>query len=307
MKAPKVSICIPAYNQVEYLRRTLKSFVAQTYQDFEIIVTDDSPNESVKDLVSTFDFGGRLIYRKNRRRLGTPENWNEAVRQATGEYIKILHHDDWFTEKSSLYEFVKLLDDNPEANLGFSATLVWRVDDDTKRIHRATPEQLEMLSRNPENLFFGNFIGAPSATIYRSVVGQDYDTRMQWHVDVDFYIRVLRQNSNFAFTARPLVCTPDGAEHQVTRFCLKSKEIELFEGAYLLGKIQPCDLDVNRLASYWTRLFLKYNVKSVKEFKRLGIALPMPRHFFYRVLLVSLLLKLRSQCSKSIKAILSRI
>ena len=59
---PKVSLCIPAYKQVEYLRVTLNSVLKQDFHDYELIVTDDSADDSVKNLLSEFDFKGKLKY-----------------------------------------------------------------------------------------------------------------------------------------------------------------------------------------------------------------------------------------------------
>ena len=159
MLTPKVSICIPAYKQVEYLQRTLQSIQLQKFQNYEIIVTDDSPGDSVESLLKTFNFQGKLKYFRNKKSLGSPENWNEAVRHATAEYVKIMHHDDWFLKEDSLERFVKLLDEDNSADFGFSATLAWQVDVDRRLIHQATDKQIRNLFENPLCLFFGNFVG----------------------------------------------------------------------------------------------------------------------------------------------------
>src|SRR3989344_6387452 len=98
----KVSICIPTYKQVDYLRKTLNSVLVQDFHDYELIITDDSSDDSVKNLLKEFDFKGKLKYYHNKIALGSPANWNYSLKQATGEYIKILHHDDFFTADNSL-------------------------------------------------------------------------------------------------------------------------------------------------------------------------------------------------------------
>ncbi|MDQ3047219.1 MAG: glycosyltransferase, partial [Bacteroidota bacterium] len=213
----KVSICIPAYKQVDLLRKTLQSVIEQSFKNFEIILSDDTPDDSVKLLVSEFDFEGRLNYFKNNPSLGTPGNWNHSIRKAKGEYIKILHHDDFFTSSESLGKFVKLLDDAPESDFGFSATTVWRLSTNEKWKYYITDKQAERLRNEPEFLFFGNWIGAPSAVIYRRSVMEEYDPELKWLVDTDLYIRILRKNPLFAKTNEELVCTADGAIGQVTQ------------------------------------------------------------------------------------------
>ena len=69
---PKVSICIPAYNQIYYLEKTLASVLLQSFDDYEVIITDDSSDDSVATLLTKFDFGGRLKYVRNMVALGAP-------------------------------------------------------------------------------------------------------------------------------------------------------------------------------------------------------------------------------------------
>ena len=54
MAGPKVSICIPAYNNVAEVKRLLESIQMQTFRDREIILTDDSTNEEIAKLVKSF-------------------------------------------------------------------------------------------------------------------------------------------------------------------------------------------------------------------------------------------------------------
>lgn len=50
----KVSICIPAYKQPEFLKRCLDSVFEQSYTDYEVIITDDSPDNEIEKLVNTY-------------------------------------------------------------------------------------------------------------------------------------------------------------------------------------------------------------------------------------------------------------
>ena len=232
---PKVSICIPAYNQAAYLKKTIDSVLTQTFDNYEIIITDDSPNDSVKVLVNSFDRTDKIKYFKNATAWGSPENWNESIRKATGEYIKILHHDDWFYDSESLSKYVALLDKNKNADFAFSATKACSTLSGDY-IHSATPEQLQNLRKEPTVLYCNNFIGAPSNTIFRINKSFFFDKNIKWLVDIDFYIRMLQSNSNFAFTDEALSVTnlPEG---RVSDYCADNKQIELFEYFYVLAKL----------------------------------------------------------------------
>jgi glycosyltransferase involved in cell wall biosynthesis len=287
MKAPKVSICIPTYKQVDYLRKTLESIQTQSFKDYEVVITDDSPDDSVKNTVETFDFQGKLKYFKNSPSLGSPQNFNEAIKNSVGDYIKMMMHDDWFNEEQSLEKFVKLLDQNPDADFGFSASLVWTVEPEKRWINKASKYQLERLRKDPKSLFFVNFVGAPSVTIYRRTVDVKYDSQLKWIPDLDFSISILRQNNEFAFCEEPLVCVSDGVEHQVTRICENNKEVELFEYLHLFKKIQDSDLSLKEYELFFKDLFTRYNVKSYNELQDLGLDIPQLKVWFKSIILMA--------------------
>lgn len=283
MNSPKISICIPAYEQPACLRRTLHSIKIQSFTNYEIILTDDSPDDSVKDLVSEFDFAGKLNYFKNAVRLGSPENWNEAVRHACGEYIKIIHHDDWFTSSNSLSRYAQMLDDHPESDFAFSATSIFHSKEETYSVNSPAADKLEQLRHDRALLYFGNFIGAPSATLYRRNAGIAYDRNIKYVVDVDFYIRMLKQNPRFQYCSQTLICTTSGARHQVTDECMH-KEAQLFEYTYLYNKIRTGLIPEARFGNFFYSLFNQFNVKSLKEFRAAGILLPKPVFYFQWIL-----------------------
>ena len=278
MYGPKVSICIPTYKQVNYLRRTLESIQKQSYQDYEIIITDDSPDNQVKDLINEFSFE-KLKYFKNTRQLGSPENWNESVHKANGQYIKILHHDDWFTFSDSLEEYVRLLDHNSDVDFAFSAAVAQNVEENRSWFHSATPVQLEKLKDSPHELFFGNFIGPPSSTIYRRSSNLHYDKKLKWVVDIEFYIRYLLQNRKFAFSPRELITSISGAKHNVTNECINNKEIEIFEYLYLYNKIIKNKVRVpKKYYNFFVALFDRYSISSFKDISDCGMhnLIPLP-------------------------------
>jgi len=106
-----VSICIPAFNQPDYLKRLLESIFIQTFNNYEIVITDDSNNDKISKLVEFYS-DIRVHYYKNSKSLGSPNNWNFALQCATGKYIKIMHHDDWFKDEFSLENFVNSIEEN---------------------------------------------------------------------------------------------------------------------------------------------------------------------------------------------------
>lgn len=87
---PQVSICIPAYKP-DFFETSLRSALAQTFTDLEIIVSDDCPDQSIKQICDKFP--GHINYSRNPDP-GPEKNLLRLFELARGEYIKFLFDDD---------------------------------------------------------------------------------------------------------------------------------------------------------------------------------------------------------------------
>lgn len=243
---PKVSICVPAYGNPDGICRLLDSIKKQNFSDYEVVVTDDSADDSVREIVQKAGIP-KLRYRKNEIRLGASGNWNEAVRLAKGDYIKMMHHDDWFADEDSLGRFVSMLAENPNAVLAFSGT--WQVTltgpgaakeevlaqnggTQPDRFARGiSPEHEALIAKDWRNLFLGNYIGAPSATIYKRN-REAYEGRLTWVMDMEYYMRLLKKQPQFACTTDPLICI-GVSKDQLTERCREDGSLNMFEYGFL--------------------------------------------------------------------------
>lgn len=259
MDTPKVSIIIPTYEQVPYLQKLLDSIECQLFSDYEVIINDDSASDIIKQLIEKYPLGGRLQYFHNQPALGNPQNWNAGIRRAKGEYIKVMMHDDFFVDETSLGKFVKILDDKPEANFGFGVEVFWDVLNDTKFTNLLTPKEQKKLARAPEWLFFRNRVGMPSSTIFRRALNQFYDPQLKYIVDLDFNLRAIMAQNNFAYHPEPLVCVTANLDFQVTRVVHNDKSFVLMEHAHLFNKIYDKKFDP-RFFLYWIKLFIRFQI-----------------------------------------------
>lgn len=274
--APRVSICIPAYQQPDGLRRALESISIQTYTDYGVVISDDSSDGSMARVVDEFRDRLPIRYQLNAPGKGSPENWNEAIRLATGSYIKILHHDDWFSHERSLEEFVRLLDDNPDANIAFCASLFHFPGAAEPSVHRCDQSQLASLRRDPRVLFCSNIAGPPSSTIFRSSPGLLFDRELKWVVDIEFYIRAMSEGGAFAYTDEPLVSVMNGEPSQVTAQCLADNALQVREYAYLYRMITKGRAFNCRLFRHLSLLFYWQGVRTTRDLIRCGVPEPVP-------------------------------
>lgn len=263
MSNPFFSICIPAYKRSDLLKRLLRSIDEQHFRDFEVVVSDDSPDDTVENTCKEYNGRFKLRYERNTQALGTPENWNQAIRQARGQWIKIMHDDDWFSGPDSLLEYKKLTEENRQVSFFFTASTI--VHEDGREEHYETNSFCEkLLKADPANLFHKNFIGPPSVILYKADSGIEYDKRMKWLVDVDFYIRYLNTHPGFGFTRMALVKVGFNPA-QVTNAVIHDAAVVIPETLLLL---QKTGTDIFRkiwnFDAAW-RLMRNYQVRSWEE------------------------------------------
>ena len=96
---PVFSVVIPAYNREKYIARAIESVLAQTYQDFEIIVVDDHSADQTADAVSRMmqDCKCLRLYRQTGDVHGAQAARNRGIREAKGAWIAFLDSDDTWT------------------------------------------------------------------------------------------------------------------------------------------------------------------------------------------------------------------
>jgi len=125
---PKVTVIIPAYNAEKYIEQTINSVLAQTFQDFEIIVINDGSRDKTAEIVNSYGLSVRCIQTTNG---GVSRARNLGIDNALGEYIAFLDSDDlWAPTK--LEKQVALLNENQ--NIGLCFTALERVDRNLKLI-----------------------------------------------------------------------------------------------------------------------------------------------------------------------------
>lgn len=99
-KAIKISVVIPSYNPGKMIVETLDSLVAQTYKNFEVILSDDGSTDETLKIANTYSEKLNLIIINNINSGGPAKPRNSGIRKARGEWIAFLDHDDtWYPTK----------------------------------------------------------------------------------------------------------------------------------------------------------------------------------------------------------------
>lgn len=233
--SPLISICIPAYKRIDYLQNLLQSISFQTFKNFEVIITDDSQDDTVEKFVRNFSGLPTIQYFKNQKVLGTPENWNESIRKARGTWIKLMHDDDWFTDENSLQKFYEATVAHPDCSFFFSAYINVFGNNKNPEAVLLSGSGKFMLKRSPLNLFKKQYVGNPSCTLIKKEAGLYYDNNFKWVVDFEYYMRVLKTVKSFFYINQVLVNVGVN-EDQVTKYTFRNPEVEIPENHVLIEK-----------------------------------------------------------------------
>ena len=95
-----VSIIMPSYNTAQYIAGSIRSVLAQTYPNWELLIVDDCSTDDTDDVVSGFLDDARIHYFRNENNSGAALSRNRALREARGKWIAFLDSDDlWEPEK----------------------------------------------------------------------------------------------------------------------------------------------------------------------------------------------------------------
>jgi glycosyltransferase involved in cell wall biosynthesis len=100
MHTPMISICIPTYEMggkgLKFLRQGIESIRLQTFDNYEIIISDNSKVDDIENYCNEVKKDLNIFYIRNLNKIGISSNINFAIEHAKGNIIKILFQDDFF-------------------------------------------------------------------------------------------------------------------------------------------------------------------------------------------------------------------
>jgi len=262
---PLISVIIPLYNKEKFIANTLKSVLAQTFSDFEVLIIDDgSTDKSAKTVNEFTDKRIQFISKENE---GVSATRNLGIERASGKYITFLDADDiWKID--FLKEMNSLIASFPEQKV-FSAAIEIEIND------RIFPAEYSISKdKNPQiiNYFEGSLLQTAICTcsaIFKKSVFETagkFDISLKTEEDIDLWIRIGLQYP-IVFTWKIGVCyVHDGnGLSRLKNTALKtdfSKYSELAKNDPKLEKF----LDFNRY-SFALRSKLAGEIQGFEKFK----------------------------------------
>ncbi len=115
--SPSVSIGLPVYNGEHYLCEAVQSILDQTYEDFELIISDNGSSDETASICRRFEKDdGRIRYLRNPVNLGAARNFNRVFHLSRGKYFKWAAHDDLISPRF-LEDCKAVLEDDPSVSV----------------------------------------------------------------------------------------------------------------------------------------------------------------------------------------------
>lgn len=196
-----VSIVLSTYNRAHTLKSTLDSILAQTYQDFELIVVDDGSEDDTARLLAAYD-DSRIQVHTLQENIFYCAAANYGIDKAKGDLIAFATSDDvWEPQKLELQ--VAYLEERPKCAACFTFSAV--IDEEGERAEADFEMLSGLLIQNfhtrkewiQQLIFEGNCLCHPSAVVRRAVLEEvgGYNLMYCQSADLDLWIRIIRRYS----------------------------------------------------------------------------------------------------------------
>lgn len=261
---PTVSILMPAYNVEPYIGAAIRSALAQTYTDFELIVVDDGSKDGTADVARALareDDRIHLVQHANRGLAGAR---NSAIRASRGSFFALLDSDDLW-EPSFLAEQMAIMDAHPEVDIvtGNGWCLGGAKDSQLARPYPDTRPAPDLAS----------IIGDEWAVFIMSVVRRrvytaigGFDEEMRSNEDYDFWLRAAVAGFTFYRNDRPL------GYYRIRTDSLSASDVRMLRGIlHVYTKLRPAISDLPHEMATLDRQISRFEAEWIAAEARLAI------------------------------------
>ncbi len=191
MENPLVSVCIPAYNNADYILDTINSILNQSYKNIELIIVDDNSSDDTLEVVKAVQDERIKVYH-NDKNLGMSGNWNRCLELCTGEFVKLICADD-IIATNAIEKEVEALVSNQSATLVCSDTKLVDLNGNGKGFYKRYRKSGLVDGKEVcrKGFLVKDYFGAPQANTFRRSVAEKiggFDTYFTYILDYDFFV-----------------------------------------------------------------------------------------------------------------------
>jgi glycosyltransferase involved in cell wall biosynthesis len=202
--APRVSVVVPSYNNASFIEATMNSILAQTFEDFELVVADHSSQDGTWELLQPYLADPRVRLLQTETGGGAPRNWERVTVAARGELLKLVCGDD-IIYPHCLRRQVEAMDANPSVVLVAAQRDLIDARGDTLLSRRGLAGLTGWVpgrSAARHTVVSGsNIFGEPACVLIRRETLREaggWDGRHPYVIDLATYVSVLLRGDLFA-------------------------------------------------------------------------------------------------------------
>ena len=189
MEPTRVTVCIPSYNQGNWVSGAIESVLNQSYPNIELIIADSDSIDNTKEIIQSYSSDRRVCYIRKKDK-GPAEGRNNGIKISKGKYIAILDSDDFWRDTKKIAKQVKFLEERPGYVLVGGGTIL--VDEKGLELRRVLPPENDMEIRKLmlcDCLFFHSTV-LFKRDAWEAIGGYDEKGDIGFSDDWDLYLRL---------------------------------------------------------------------------------------------------------------------
>lgn len=180
----KISIAVPTWEcygkGAEFLDDLLRTIEIQTFNDFEVVISDHSQNDQVLNILDEYKNKFDIVYLRNENDRGnSSSNTNNAIDNCSGEIIKIMFQDDFFYDDEAIEKIYDVL---------YNSDKIWILNGCNHTADHGNSFYWDFYPSFNDKLLNGvNTISSPSVVAFKKIVKRRFDCCLTYYMDIDFY------------------------------------------------------------------------------------------------------------------------
>jgi glycosyltransferase involved in cell wall biosynthesis len=258
----EISCVIPSYENLDLLARCLMSVLTQENIIIEVIVCDDSHSQKIRKFVNCLSKKySNIIYLKGPRSSNPVDNWNKGLAVASCKYCVVIHHDEYFLDKTFLRDAINAIKkDNLIAAIGKSAVIGVNRRSNFNLVRKS----ISLLGNPLWLIFMVNWIGPTGSFVFKNRSDIKFNNKLKYLPDVDFYFRILSSNNYILIDKLSVISIGHHSSQITSTYDYLTKnitEVQMVSKAYgkNISKTQSFVLNLfSKLRKYSSTLITKF-------------------------------------------------
>ena len=186
---PLVSIILPYYRKINYVKKTINSILSQSFKDFEVIlIYDDEDLNDLFEIERDFKKNPKIKIIKNSKNLGAGLSRNNGIKHATGEIIAFIDSDD-FWQPDKLEKQIKFMQEN---NYDFTFCNYEKFISKEKTIKVKSSKSI----LNYNDLLVSNEVGLSTVQLNKKIIMDDLFPPLKTKEDFVAWLKITKKNIN---------------------------------------------------------------------------------------------------------------